>query len=353
MEQFHNTTHKDECIVKPKSSYDPRTKDKHLIEIVNKIEHTDPQRMNCKDNLKPTERTALTELISYDDIVLKKADKGNTLVIMERDFYRDKLVLGDHLLQPTYIKVRESEVNRVSYNLKELMKRHSGCLFPKEFQYITDFDSSHSNFYVLPKIHKNSEIIKEVNENNNVYLHLKTPSDLKARPIVAGSNSPTSRLSELLEKILTPLVPHLKSYVKDDIDMLRKLPRKIDSECDLYSFDVVSLYTNISHELGLEALSYWYDKLKIHIPERFTHQFIMEACSFVLKNNYFQFNDEFWHQLIGTAMGTKCAPSYACLSVGYLEETKLYPKLPLLYTPPVCKMIIEFFLRFIDDCFTP
>ena len=154
-------------------------------------------------------------------------------------------------------------------------------------------------------------------------------------------------------KILTPLVPHLKSYVKNDLDMLRKLPRKIDSECDLYSFDVVSLYTNISHELGLEALSYWYDKLQQHIPERFSKQFILELSAFVLKNNYFQFNDEFWHQLIGTAMGMKMAPPYACLSLGYLEETKLYPKLSQLYTPSVCKMIIEFFLRYIDDCFTP
>ena len=31
-------------------------------------------------------------------------------------------------------------------------------------------------------------------------------------------------------------------------------------------------------------------------------------------------------QLLGTAMCTKCAPLYACLIVGYLEETKCFPK---------------------------
>ena len=29
-------------------------------------------------------------------------------------------------------------------------------------------------------------------------------------------------------------------------------------------------------------------------------------------------------QLLGTAIGTKCGPPYACLSVGTLEETKRF-----------------------------
>ena len=141
------------------------------------------------------------------------------------------------------------------------------------------------------KIHKNSAIIEKVNNTDSTYLQMDTPQDLKGRPIIAGSNSPTNRLSELLEKLITPLVPQLRSYVKDDIDMLGKLPRKLDCDCDLYSFDVVSLYTSISHQLGLEALSYWYDKLRNLIPRRFTKEFILKACQFILTNNYFSFDD--------------------------------------------------------------
>ena len=353
MEAFHNTNYVDESIVKEKSSYEPKTKDKHLIEITSKIEHTDPQRVKYKDNLNSSERDALNEIKAYEDIVVKKADKGNTLVVIDKDFYRDKLVLQDHLLQPTYKRVDEKEAKRVPSNMKKLLEKHEKCLTAKELKYITDFEWTHSNFYVLPKIHKNKVIIDKVNNTNEVYLHMETPPDLKARPIIAGTNSPTNRLSELLEKILTPLVPHLKSYVKDDIDMLGKLPNKIDYNCELYSFDVVSLYTSISHELGIEALSYWYDKLRHHIHKRFTKEFILQTCRFILSNNYFHFNDEFWHQLMGTAMGTKFAPPYACLTMGYLEETKLYPRLSVLYTPSMRDMVIEFFLRYIDDCFTP
>ena len=49
-------------------------------------------------------------------------------------------------------------------------------------------------------------------------------------------------------------------------------------------------------------------------------------------------------------MGAIFAPPYACLVIGYLEETKLYPKLlPEHFDPDICLRIIEHFYRFMDD----
>ena len=57
-------------------------------------------------------------------------------------------------------------------------------------------------------------------------------------------------------------------------------------------------------------------------------------------------------QLVGTAMRKKFAPLYACLSVGYLEETILFARLlPLHFTLTECKLIEEIFKRFMDDGF--
>ena len=141
----------------------------------------------------------------------------------------------------------------------------------------------------------------------------------------------------------------MKTYVKDDWDFIRKLSSHVDYPCVLASCDVVSLYTSIPHDLGLEALSYWIDKKRNLIPERFTKAFILEAASFVLSNNNFQFDIYMFLQLVGTAMGTKFAPPYACLSVGYLEETILFPRLlPLHFTLTECKLIEEIFKRFMD-----
>ena len=57
-------------------------------------------------------------------------------------------------------------------------------------------------------------------------------------------------------------------------------------------------------------------------------------------------------QLPETAMGTKCAPPYACLTVGYLEDTKLFiNELPKYFSESECKLLMELLRRCMDDGF--
>ena len=191
------------------------------------------------------------------------------MILMSAEFYRDKLVLHDHLNTPTYCITDSNADKKVFSELKKLMTKHEKCMTKKEFQFITNYDWKSSNIYVQPKIHKSKIIIEKIKNHNNIYLEMAPPDDLKGRPIIAGPNSPTQHLSKLLEKILSPLVPYIKSYIKDDWDFLRKLPSSIDYDCTLYSCDIISLYSNITHDLGLKALEYWITKLRDIIPKRF------------------------------------------------------------------------------------
>ena len=76
---------------------------------------------------------------------------------------------------------------------------------------------------------------------------------------------------------------------------------------------------------------------------------IIESLKFVLKNNNFLFDNL---QLLGTAMGTKCTPPFACLTVGYIEETKLFTnKLPKYFNESECKLIMELLKRDRNDGF--
>ena len=104
---------------------------------------------------------------------------------------------------------------------------------------------------------------------------------------------------------MTTIVSCLKTYIKGDLDFIRKLPSHFDYPCVIASCDVVSLYAIIPHDLGLEALSYWIDKKRNLIPECFPKAFVLEAASFVLSNSNFQFDIYVFSQLLGTAMGTK------------------------------------------------
>ena len=64
-------------------------------------------------------------------------------------------------------------------------------------------------------------------------------------------------------------------------------------------------------------------------------------AEFVLKNNFFKFNEKLFQQLAGTAIGTKFAPPYACIFMDWLEEAFLETenKKPWAY------------FRYIDDIF--
>ena len=73
------------------------------------------------------------------------------------------------------------------------------------------------------------------------------------------------------------------------------------------------------HELGLKAIEYWLDKYPELIHSRFNKSYILKALKRVLKKNDFIFNEEFFHQTIGNAMGTVVAQTYATLIMGYLE----------------------------------
>ena len=81
------------------------------------------------------------------------------------------------------------------------------------------------------------------------------------------------------------------------------------------TFDIVNLHTNIRHNFGLEALDYWLENHPESSHARFNKEFILECAKFIVQNNNMKFNNEFYNQIKGTAMGTIFAPTYATLSM--------------------------------------
>ena len=129
------------------------------------------------------------------------------------------------------------------------------------------------------------------------------------------------------------------------------LPRNVDFESTFVTFDVSSLYTNISHDLALEAISYWIDKHPEDLVEsRFSKEFVMKGIELILTLNYFVFDDKWYLQIKGVAIGTKVAVVLAILTVGYLE-IKLYTILPNYFSNDYCLYIIKWWKRFTNDCF--
>ena len=188
-----------------------------------------------RHNLTSTERKALLLLRSRSNTVIKPADKGSATVVMSRQDYLDKVI--SHLQnEEYYFKLDEEPTSRyaeeITCFLTEMMDRQA--IDKETFKYLRPQDPRTSQFYILPKIHK---------EGN------------PRRPIVSSCGVPMKRIYQFVDHHLHPLVvKRILSYIKDTTDFLLKLQSiRVPLRSLLLTLDVSALYTNIPHEGGIMA----------------------------------------------------------------------------------------------------
>ena len=104
----------------------------------------------------------------------------------------------------------------------------------------------------------------------------------------------------------------------------------------LVTADVVGLYPSIPNKAGLKALE---ETLENRNHKQISTEKLVKMAQFVLKNNFFEFNNDVFQQISGTAIGTKFARPYACIFIDQIE-TKF------LRTQSHQLMVL---FRFIDD----
>ena len=107
------------------------------------------------------------------------------------------------------------------------------------------------------------------------------------------------------------------------MDFLIKCPRDVDEDTEIVIFEVISLYTSIPHEIGLEAKAYFVTKYQEDLHPRFRKEFVLKSANFILTINTLKFDSKFYLQIKGTAMGTIFKRIYANLTMGY-HEIKVY-----------------------------
>ena len=253
------------------------------------------------DNITQVERKAIEFLKNNKDIVINKADKGSTIVVVNKnDCIEDGL---KHLDDPkVYRKLKHDNTPLIFNKIMTFLTSISwqGWI-PRPFvDYCTPPENYRtSQLYFLKKIHKNP---------------------IGIRPIVSSVNAVTEKISSFLDGWLTPLVQQLPSYIKDSTEFIKLITTaQIPLNSVLVSIDVSSLYTNIPHKDGIEAcINALQTKMEpdpLHPPI----EILAEMLNIVLKNNVVEFNGEFFLQLQGTVMGTKMAPAYANLFMGTLK----------------------------------
>ena len=143
---------------------------------------------------------------------------------------------------------------------------------------------------------------------------------------------------------------YVKSFIRNSTEFLNYIPSKVSPDSIVVFYGAKSLYSNITHELGLEAIEYWLDKHPEDLPTRINKDFIKQGMKFILENNNFFFNGKYFNQVKGIAMGTKGAPIYPTLVLGFLEEN-LYDVIEENFSREFREYFEIGWCRYLDDCF--
>jgi hypothetical protein len=269
----------------------------------------------------------LKEMVKTRVIRISSADKGGAVVVQNcEDYIRE----GQRQLnnQLHYRQLPEDTTPEITVKSNTIVTdlERKGYIDKQTSKWaMTDtYNVQCHRFYTLPKIHKSTT---------------NTPG----RPIVSGVNGPTEKLSKLVDHWLQDSVKEVPSYIRDTTHMLNNIEQwnqqygPFPENTKLVTIDVVGLYTNIPHADMKEAIREHYRE---DGPPAET---VVEVADHVLDNNVFSFEDTYYQQIHGTAMGTPMAPSVANLFMASLEYK-------LLEQSPV-DIQREFWKRFIDDIF--
>ena len=221
------------------------------------------------------------------------------MVIMDRQDYINKA--NSLLSQNTYRSIPRDPTDTIKNKLISILKRvknHIG-LDSNTYESMYPTGCVPPEFYGLPKIHK---------------------PDTPLQPIVSSCGSVTYCVAKELSKILKPLVarsPHHINSTQDFVEQLKHITLA-PGEC-LSSYDVSALFTSVPVDPALNIIK---DLLaKDHALKERTVMAVSDIIlllEFCLKNTIFSFQDQFYEQVEGAAIGSPVSPIVANLYMEYL-----------------------------------
>ena len=262
-----------------------------------------------KKNYRRIVKRLKNKLRSHN-VILQKTDKSKVFHLGKLDDYQKKSqeymektqaykCLSDHNPLPDLIQ-------RTNKYLLDL--RLAKWITQKQYEMLsinpTEVELAH--LYYLPKAHK-----------------LGTP----LRPIISSLKHPTTKISKYLDDLLRPLFNKMaqQTTVESGFELLKQLhiwsEHNFQKETLFCTIDVTDLYTMIPQVEGVLSLKKMLDYLKLKQVDGLNVETIIRLSRFVMQNNYFSYNNRFYHQIRGGAMGSPLTLTMANCYMFFFEQS--------------------------------
>ncbi|MCG8429652.1 MAG: hypothetical protein MJA29_00535, partial [Candidatus Omnitrophica bacterium] len=305
---------------------------------------TSHQGKRVRHNITREEKEALKTLRDDKDRMVLTADKGVAMVVMDKSQYIEKCLalLNDPKVYAESRDLTRTIHNKVIATLRLINRKDEDRLYEWKKDWYhrllpSGSTSPPARFYGLPKIHK---------------------ANCPMRPIVSACGTSTYNLAKFLTQILQTYVGKTQSFVKDSHDLVRKLSYwEIADDEELVSFDVSALFTSIPVSSALQVINelfidhmdnpeakYLYGKSFESNCSGLNKDEVMSLLDLVLNNCVFTFQNKFYKQLHGAAMGSPCSPVVANIYMEFFENKAL--------SIPNAPINTDWWYRYVDDCLT-
>lgn len=290
-------------------------------------------------SLAPSPRL-IQEFLFENDLVVTNTDKNLGIAVSKRTWIIEKSrdILADQLNYKEIMLIQANQICDYQCTEMELLaglaeahlsngKQIAAFLRSK----ITLPKSQHTvpRFYGIPKIHK---------------------EPVKMRPIVPCHSAIQNPAAKYVSKRLKPIVESAPTIIHGSKDLAQKLSKvKLlkNRRWFIVTGDVVAFYPNIPLKRCLDIVTdlhaefYYKGPVSEHTIEELSEEEIFIRCIKIANNNLvLQYEDKFYKQQQGLAMGVACSPDLANLYGWYFER-----ELNILNHP-----LIPFYGRYIDDC---
>ena len=261
----------------------------------------------------------IKEFTSNSEIIVRKADKSNTFVVMNRTDYYTKIneILKD---ETKFVKIEKDPTYDLKSELNKLIAVINSATTYNYPRLTGHFEPGY--VYGNPKIHKNKE----------------SPP---LRPIVSQVGTVTYDLAKWLNSLITSYMP--KKHMIDSTYEFIQIARTINKPKFLASLDVESLFTNVpvieTIRIILDNIYDQTSKPPLAIPRPILEK-LLTICT--TKTPFRAPTGEIYQQTNGVSMGSALGPTFANFYMCHLENS-------VFHSNPQLKPHI--YCRYVDDIF--
>ena len=299
---------------------------------------------------------ALKSLSRDKSIVITRPDKGNGVVLLDKQDYISKVnsVLQDTSKFEKIVETEENEPLKVVFRLEDKINRFLRSVIghvdsngkrvaSATYEKLHVSGSNLGILYGLPKVHKEGFPI---------------------RPILSACNTPGYGLGKYLVPIISPITTN-NFTIKDSFSFAKEISNFPADGLFMSSFDVKSLFTNIPLKETINIILYEFfdnpendsyivlDKKEEKCIE--CRLFDNDEYCFYNRDNFrkllelatldshFFFNGNMYKQVDGVAMGSPLGPTLANVFMCHMEK-KWLSQCPQEFKPVLYR-------RYVDDTF--